>query len=192
MTDQLPLLCTVRWQRPLQLLQHHALIRPARKDRLEDVGRQQREPEDPTHIALGNASASPISLTEAYTAASSIRCHCHARASPLMRVPSGCGLEVGTISLHGAFRYRTYDRRAMSEQPPEDPGKAPVLLMVAVCWLYSQSASLFWCTTARQHHSGRSRGYTPPLASASSLRGSVLVAVRRPCHNLQQPAANSQ
>jgi hypothetical protein len=41
-------------------------------------------------------------------------------------------LEVGAISLHGAFRYRTFDRRAMSEQPPEDPGKAPVLLAVAV------------------------------------------------------------
>jgi hypothetical protein len=35
-------------------------------------------------------------------------------------------------AVHGAFRYRTYDRRAMSEQPPEDPGKAPVLLVVAV------------------------------------------------------------
>jgi hypothetical protein len=49
-----------------------------------------------------------------------------------MSVPSGCGLEIGTISLHGAFSYRTYNRRAMSEQPPEDPGKPPVLLVVAV------------------------------------------------------------
>jgi hypothetical protein len=44
-------------------------------------------------------SASPMSLTEAYTPSSSIRCHRHARASALTSVPSGCGVEVGTIAL---------------------------------------------------------------------------------------------
>jgi hypothetical protein len=44
-------------------------------------------------------SASPISLTEAYTLSSSIRCHRHALASALTSVPSGCGFEVGAISL---------------------------------------------------------------------------------------------
>jgi hypothetical protein len=44
-------------------------------------------------------SASPMSLTEAYTPSSSIRCHRHARASALTSVPSGCGFEVGTIAL---------------------------------------------------------------------------------------------
>jgi hypothetical protein len=44
-------------------------------------------------------SASPISLTEAYTPSSSIRCHRHARASALTSVPSGCGLELGTMAL---------------------------------------------------------------------------------------------
>ena len=44
-------------------------------------------------------SASPISLTEAYTPSSSIRCHRHALASALTSVPSGCGFEVGAISL---------------------------------------------------------------------------------------------
>jgi hypothetical protein len=42
-----------RRQRPFQLLQHHALIRPPREDRLDNLGREQRQPEDP---ALGLSS----------------------------------------------------------------------------------------------------------------------------------------
>jgi hypothetical protein len=44
-------------------------------------------------------SASEISVTEVQTPSSSIRCHRHARASALTSVLSGCGFEVGAISL---------------------------------------------------------------------------------------------
>jgi hypothetical protein len=44
-------------------------------------------------------SALPMSLTEAYTPSSSIRCHRHARANALTSVPLACGFEVGAISL---------------------------------------------------------------------------------------------
>jgi hypothetical protein len=50
--DLPPLLLATRRQRPLQLVQNHALIRPSRKNRLDDVGRQQRQPQDPAHVAL--------------------------------------------------------------------------------------------------------------------------------------------
>ena len=40
-------------------------------------------------------SASPISLTEAYTPSSSMRCHRQARASAFRSAPSGCGFDDG-------------------------------------------------------------------------------------------------
>ena len=49
--EQSTLLLSSRRQRPLQLLQHHALIRPPRENRL-DIRRQQRQPQDPAHVAL--------------------------------------------------------------------------------------------------------------------------------------------
>jgi hypothetical protein len=48
------LLLPSRWQRTLQLLQHHPLIRPPRKDRLNNVRRQQRQPQEPAHVTLGD------------------------------------------------------------------------------------------------------------------------------------------
>jgi hypothetical protein len=39
-------------QRPLQPLQHQRLIRPPREDRVDDVRRKQRQPQDPAHVAL--------------------------------------------------------------------------------------------------------------------------------------------
>ena len=45
-----PLLLPARRQRPLQPLQHQRLIRPPREDRLHDVGRQQRQPQDPASV----------------------------------------------------------------------------------------------------------------------------------------------
>ena len=47
-----PLLLPPHLQRPLQLLQHHPLIRPPAEDRLDEVRRQQREAQD-------SADASP-------------------------------------------------------------------------------------------------------------------------------------
>ena len=80
----------------------------------------------------------------------------------------------------------------MFEQPPEDPGKAPVPLVVAillailaigvVVLVYDRSPAP-QRALERLHNSNCVR----ELAS-----GSVLVAVRRPCHRLQHPAANSQ
>ena len=55
-------------------------------------------------------SASPISLTDVYTPSSSIRCHRHARASALTSVPSGCGFEVGAISLPSGATMRLHRR----------------------------------------------------------------------------------
>ena len=45
-----PLLLPARWQRLLQLLQHQPLIRSSPEDRLNDIRRQQREPQDPASI----------------------------------------------------------------------------------------------------------------------------------------------
>jgi hypothetical protein len=44
------LLLPARRQRPLQLLQNHALIRPPREDRVDDVGCQQRQPKYPASV----------------------------------------------------------------------------------------------------------------------------------------------
>ena len=38
-------------QRPLQPLQHHPLVRPPAEDRLDDVRRQQRQPQDAADIS---------------------------------------------------------------------------------------------------------------------------------------------
>jgi Xaa-Pro dipeptidase len=46
------LLLPVCRQRPLQLLQNDALIRPPRKDCVDDVRGQQRQPQDPADLAL--------------------------------------------------------------------------------------------------------------------------------------------
>jgi hypothetical protein len=43
--EQPALLTPARRQRPLQLLQNHALIRLAREDDIGNVGRQQRQPQ---------------------------------------------------------------------------------------------------------------------------------------------------
>jgi len=51
-------------QRLLQPLEHERLIGPPREDRLNEVRREQRQPQDPAHVALQMFSASPISLTE--------------------------------------------------------------------------------------------------------------------------------
>jgi hypothetical protein len=46
------LFCPVSRQRPLQPFEHQRLLRCPREDRLDDVGRQQRQPENTTHVAL--------------------------------------------------------------------------------------------------------------------------------------------
>jgi hypothetical protein len=46
------LLLPARRQRPLQLLQHQRLVRTSREDLIDDVERQQRQPQDPADIAL--------------------------------------------------------------------------------------------------------------------------------------------
>src|SRR5918995_6620573 len=48
------LLLPARRQRTLQLLQYQRLIRRASDDRLHDLGRQQRQPQDSADIALGD------------------------------------------------------------------------------------------------------------------------------------------
>ena len=53
-----PLLLPPHRQRPLQPLQHHPLIRPAAEDRLDDVRRQQRQPQDPDEQDLLTLSGS--------------------------------------------------------------------------------------------------------------------------------------
>jgi len=45
--DQATLLLPARRQRPLQPLQHERLIRLSSEDRFGDLGRQQREAQDP-------------------------------------------------------------------------------------------------------------------------------------------------
>ena len=47
-----PLLHPPHRQRPLQPLQHHPLVRPPAEDRLDDVRRQQRQPQDAADVAL--------------------------------------------------------------------------------------------------------------------------------------------
>jgi hypothetical protein len=96
----LPLLLPPRQQRPLELLQHHSLMRPACEDSLDNIGCQQGEPKDPADVALRDILGVPY-LTDrgAHTPSSSIRCHRHARARASTNVPSGRGFEVCTISL---------------------------------------------------------------------------------------------
>ena len=55
------LLLPLHRQWPLQPLQHHPLVRPPAEDRLDDVRRQQCQPQDPAHVALLIFSASAIS-----------------------------------------------------------------------------------------------------------------------------------
>jgi hypothetical protein len=59
-----PLLLPTRRQRPLQLLQHDALICAARENRFDEVGRQQRQPKDPADVAPRDVLGIAISLTE--------------------------------------------------------------------------------------------------------------------------------
>jgi hypothetical protein len=67
-------------------------------------------------------SASPISLTEVHTPASSSLCHRHARASALISVPSGCGLELRTIALPAMAKGQKRSNREPKE-PKADKKK---------------------------------------------------------------------
>jgi hypothetical protein len=60
------------------------------EDRLHDVWRQQRQPEDLADIDFPIRSASAISVTEPQTPRHpTFLCHHHARANALTRVPLG-------------------------------------------------------------------------------------------------------
>ena len=52
-----PLLLPVRWQRPLQPLQQQRLTGPPGQDRLHDVRRPRRKPQDSAHVAFDIPSA---------------------------------------------------------------------------------------------------------------------------------------
>jgi NhaP-type Na+/H+ or K+/H+ antiporter len=81
----------------------------------------------------------------------------------------------------------------MFEQPSEDFGTVQVLLVVAlVLVVLVIGVIVLVYEYAPQHHSWSSTAYRLLLASAGSLRGSVLVAVRCSSHRLQHPAADSQ
>ena len=104
-------------QWPLQPFQHHPLVRPAAEDRLDDVRRQQRQPQDPTDVAL----ADPLRLGDlshrAIDARSSSFCHRHARASALTSTPSGnvCSSSSLFRSLQKALRSKC--RRRCQKAP---------------------------------------------------------------------------
>lgn len=85
--------------------------------------------------------------------------------------------------------YGAYDADPCSRNRPKISARPRCYLWSPSCWLSSPSASSSWCMTARRHQSGRSERLTVPLCA---LRASVLVAVRRSCHRLQHPAADSQ
>src|ERR671919_693267 len=90
-----------RRQRPLQLLQHERLIRPPFRDHLDDVWRQQSQPQNPAYVALGDALRLPDIADGAVRSLieHALPAPCPRRASALTSVPSGCGFELGTISL---------------------------------------------------------------------------------------------
>ena len=50
MTDQLPLLIPARRQPPFQFLKHQRLPRPPLKNRFDNIGCQERQPQDAAHI----------------------------------------------------------------------------------------------------------------------------------------------
>jgi hypothetical protein len=87
--ELLPLLIPICRQRPLQLLQHQRLVCLPREDRLHEVRRQQRQPQDPAHVALRDVLGIADLADGRVAPSSSMRCHRQARDSALTSVPSG-------------------------------------------------------------------------------------------------------
>ena len=133
------------------------------EDRLDDVRRQQRQPQDPADVALADLLRLGDLGDRAVDARSSSFCQRQARASALNSTPSGCGLVGGVSSLPSGARMRFRRGAAQAASGYAPPACRPRA--------GSRRASLRRPSPAQAAAAARPRGWrAPPRGAAPPAR----------------------